>query len=676
MFSNYQRAFLCSLGVVFTTAFVSYYVQFPGLISSSGIEPAGRALRTGTTFRSSSQWLEQRLGEDKETYFTEVDVICETIAIIGVVLSTMAASGLIHHGFLFAIITMLYCFLVKLGGTFYSFQWDILLLECGFVASICYAPWVRLRLCHKNIEQIDNIGAWPLRFLLFKLMFMSGVVKVLADCPTWLDLTALEYHFATQCLPGPFAWYAHQLHPFILRLSVAMTLLIEIPMAFLLIFPISRWRRFGAYFQIILQILIISSGNYNFFNILTMVLCIPCMEHEKINETDNNGKIPRAYIDIPVFLAVLSWCFQKMFTLKFADEYERKDINISLAMTKNQCNNMIEQTVPAAIIMSFLFLSVSGIKGVNAATKGKSIVSVLTTLFHLLTCFLCLGILSVPFLQLTQGLHHQSAMAPARLFIQPWSFVQPYGFSNGYGLFRRMTGVGNNQKYDANNQGWAGVPPSIVSRPEIILEGLFAKNNSWRELNFRWKPGNVYDMPKQVAPHQPRLDWQMWFAALGSYQHNPWLINLISRLLDGCKPVAQLLDEPKLASGDDKLLAIRANLYNYDFTRIDSEWNQRIPGVTLLTEQKRRRDQWWSRQFNREYLPVIEAGNMSLQNFVSSYGFTSMCSYQEEDKCSRLSKNSLVGKKLCIFCSLFRRYRLFWTPIIAMLAMLFFNYTR
>ncbi len=200
-----------------------------------------------------------------------------------------------HHGILFAAITALYCFLVKIGGTFYSFQWDILLLECGFATSICYAPWLRLNLNHDHTKQQTNeTGMWPLRFLLFKLMFMSGVVKVLADCPTWLELTALEYHFATQCLPGPFAWYAHQLHPFLLRLSVAMTLLIEIPMAFLLIFPIARWRRIGAYFQLILQVLIISSGNYNFFNILTMVLCIPCIEPYESAETKNNGKSPRA----------------------------------------------------------------------------------------------------------------------------------------------------------------------------------------------------------------------------------------------------------------------------------------------------------------------------------------------------------------------------------------------
>ena len=171
---------------------------------------------------------------------------------------------------------------MKLGSTFYSFQWDILLLEAGFLTGVSgYAPWMSMTTISKRGNASKQaVSAWPLRFLLFKLMTLSGVVKIQADCPTWINLTALEYHFATQCLPGPLAWYAHQLHPFLLRLSVAATLWIEIPVAFLLIAPFVKLRRIGATLQIVLQILIILSGNYNFFNILTIALTLPCMEED------------------------------------------------------------------------------------------------------------------------------------------------------------------------------------------------------------------------------------------------------------------------------------------------------------------------------------------------------------------------------------------------------------
>jgi hypothetical protein len=95
-------------------------------------------------------------------------------------------------------------------------------------------------------------------------MLMAGVVKIQANCPTWLNLTALDYHFATQvsilcwfhvlleartsavaligfgtqCLPNPLAWYAHQLPPAVQSWSVAATLLIEIPLTILLLVPI------------------------------------------------------------------------------------------------------------------------------------------------------------------------------------------------------------------------------------------------------------------------------------------------------------------------------------------------------------------------------------------------------------------------------------------------------
>ena len=71
----------------------------------------------------------------------------------------------------------------------------------------------------------------------------------------------------------------------------------------------------------------------------------------------------------------------------------------------------------------------------------------------------------------------------------------------------------------------------IGGRPEVVLEGADSVHGPWVEYDFLYKPGNVSRAPQFVLPHQPRLDWQMWFAALGSYQHNPWLLSLVYRLL-------------------------------------------------------------------------------------------------------------------------------------------------
>jgi len=425
--------FLSSLGFIFTSTFLSYYVQFPGLSSSSGIEPVGRIIPS--VFPQLKEWLiglnsaDQQLGNGSVQRFdVEMDVICELVAILGIILSCVAASGVIHHGLLFGVITGLYCFLVKLGGTFYSFQWDILLLETGFLTTMCYAPWTtttkRIIATTSTTTQYDETSTWPLRFLLFKLMFMSGVVKILSDCPTWTNLTALEYHFATQCLPTPLSWYAHQLriqYPILLRIGVAMTLIIEIPMAFLLIGPVASWRRASAFLQLLLQILIVLTGNYNFFNVLTMVLCIPCLErsdllfsslqsHEQQDDKSSSKSNKNMNVSTTIGVLGFAWCFVKMFIVYSVtnSKNQKREINISLSMTKSQCQQLIEYTVPIAILLTLIFVLISGLKSINStlsSSRKKSVSSscynsmrIMTNVLHVLICISCIGLASVPFL--------------------------------------------------------------------------------------------------------------------------------------------------------------------------------------------------------------------------------------------------------------------------------------
>jgi hypothetical protein len=86
---HYRSFFLSTLGLIFCSAFLSYYVQFPGLLSSAGIEPVGRSIHF--VFPNLSRWLEERLGGDKDLYWAELDVMCDLIAIVGVVLSCIVA---------------------------------------------------------------------------------------------------------------------------------------------------------------------------------------------------------------------------------------------------------------------------------------------------------------------------------------------------------------------------------------------------------------------------------------------------------------------------------------------------------------------------------------------------------------------------------------------------------
>ena len=150
----------------------------------------------------------------------------------------------------------------------------------------------------------------------------------------------------------------------------------------------------------------------------------------------------------------------------------------------------------------------------------------------------------------------------------------------------------------------------------------------------------------------------MWFAALGGYQSNPWLIHLVHKILNGCRPVLELLDEPTLSSGHDQIRAIRAIQYDYDFTRIGTPWNKKIPGVSL------NQTQWWTRSRRKEYLPEIHRGDKSLDSFLSHYCFLPIC-FTKEERCISLKSTGM--RKVCELLNIFRSKQLIWWCVLGIL---------
>ncbi|KAG7354023.1 lipase maturation factor [Nitzschia inconspicua] len=590
---HHRAFFLQSLGAIHVIAFWSYYVQFPGLLSSSGIEPVQRS------FPYTVPWLYQRLIASGTI---DEDALCELFALTGMGIGALIATGVCEHGLSLGIIAAIYSVLVRTGGLFYHFQWDTLLLETTAIACLTYAPWTRLR---SSLDKLSSpIAPIPLRFLLFKLMYMSGVVKLQARCPTWENLTALEYHFATQCLPGPLAWYAHQLPPILLRLGVALTLWIEIPAAVLLLLPLKRIRRYSVILQVALQVMIICTGNYNFFNLLTIALCIPVWEGNTETDIPLRPALQSAILSVFTIASASS-----MFRIERAQQDQRW--NIVLFRDSNWLQpQLLLPHIPYCTILLLGGLTVSFL-------RSKSVTRVL----HAIVCMLVIGMMAVPFSQISPNSYSYFYSTFGSLVT---NHAKPYLLVNGYGLFRRMTGVGQ-VPYGAR-PGWAGLSPSIVERPEIALEGVYISTDetteSWEELTvFRWKPGKVSDMPWQVAPHQPRLDWQMWFAALGNIDHNPWLVSFLQKLIDGCRPVLDLVGAEYPGK---KLKKVRAKLYYIDFTRMNTTWARTIPGAEILSDNASVFPSIvWARKRRREYLrPVSEA---ELSEYLSSQGYSLFC---------------------------------------------------
>ena len=466
--------FLRGLGCIYLIAFLSLWVQIHGLVGSNGILPAGQYLEA----------VRQQIGTEGyylvPTLFwlNPSDAFLHFLCAGGVVLSLVLIAGFVPR-FALVGLWMFYLSLVTVGQVFLSFQWDVLLLEVGFLA-IFFAP-LQLRETFTRTPQSSTAFLWLLRWLLFRLMFASGFVKLASD-EVWRNLTALNFHYETQPLPTWLGWYAHQLPEWFHKASTIGMFAAELVIPFLIFAP-RRPRIVGCVGLVALQILIILTGNYCFFNLLTIALCL-------------------LLIDDVMWKALRPKRF--MPTIHTIEKPSRQYRRIGIAVA--------------------------------------------ATLLFLLS--------SIRF----GGQLFREAQLPDVAWIAPFRSV------NTYGLFADMT----------------------ESRPEIIVEGSNDRI-TWKTYQFRWKPGNLKVAPKWVAPHQPRLDWQMWFAALqGSYRNTPWFLHFMGALLQGKSEVLQLFTENPFPDSPPRY--VRATLYDYNFTDLTT---------------KRSEGTWWSREWKGIYCPAI-----------------------------------------------------------------------
>jgi lipase maturation factor 1 len=488
-----RRWFLRSLGCIYLIAFLSLWMQVDGLIGKSGILPVAEFLPS----------MRDQIGERAPfllptlCWFNTSDAFLHFLCGAGTVISIVLIAGFLPVISLLLLFAF-YLSLTIAGQTFLSFQWDILLLETGFLA-IFFAPF-RWRLTRDRDAPISRLGHFLLKLLLFKLMVMSGVVKLTSgdDSWGWVDhsfhwsaLTALDYHYWSQPLPTIFAWWADKHPEWFKHFSVAFCLFVEIIVPIFIWAP-RRLRLIACGLLIVLQIAIAITGNYCFFNLLTIALCLLLID-------DATWRIK-----------------ERRFPNRRSEpaESERWEDHLS----------QYQRWPAVAILLVTLPLN---------------------TMLIL------------------------SAFKPRTAWPGPiatlYDYVEPFRIVNGYGLFRVMT----------------------KSRPEIILEGS-ADGIDWRAYEFKWKPGDLNRPPPWVAPHQPRLDWQMWFAALGTYRQNPWFVRLAVKLLENNPSVTGLLAHNPFPNEPPRY--IRATLYDYHFTSWDEH---KATGA------------WWKRERQGEYLPAI-----------------------------------------------------------------------
>jgi len=271
------------LGITIMIAFISLWVQSAGLFGPEGIVPYSENLDQARLNNVNGSMAASRLLE-KPTWLW---FFPGTSGMTALFITGCSTAVLLILGVLPAISVLVswscYLSLQVVATPFLNFQWDLLLLEI-MLLSLFYLPW---QLREKYSEPFDpnGIGRWLLWLLLFKLMFESGTVKFTyfgsGSTNTWLDLTALNYHYWTQPIPSWISWYFHWLPQWFHKLALLITYAVEMILPFFIFLP-RRLKNIAITGLIFLQVMIIITGNYGFFNLLTIILCLPLLDDQTI----------------------------------------------------------------------------------------------------------------------------------------------------------------------------------------------------------------------------------------------------------------------------------------------------------------------------------------------------------------------------------------------------------
>jgi predicted DCC family thiol-disulfide oxidoreductase YuxK len=465
-----RRAVVAGIGLCYLAAFWSFGAQVRGLIGSDGLAPAASYLEA----------VAKQLGPAR---YWELPTLAWASASDGALVGYCAAGALASLGLILDVAAgpcalacwALYLSLSVVGADFMGFQWDVLLLEAGLIA-VFLAPWA---LRPKRRTEASRGALWLMRLLLFKLILQSGMVKLLSGDSSWRNLTALEYHYWSQPLPTPLAWWADRLPAGFQKFSCAALFAVELGAPWLLLGP-RRVRAAGAAAIAALMVLIALTGNYGFFNFITIVFCVAAL--------DDSFPLLARLAPKAAPRAPSPWRGR------------------------------------AVAVFAALWLAVGGVEWAVQAGVRPPLQAAWSALMN--------------------------AASPLRSI-------------NNYGLFAVMT----------------------TTRDEISVD-VSVDGHEWREWPFRYKPGDLRRAPPVVAPHMPRLDWQMWFASLGA--PSPWFGNLLYRLMKGSPDVEALLGPPPFGGALPKYA--RGTIWSYRFA----------------TPEERRADgSWWRRERKGLYFPVV-----------------------------------------------------------------------
>ena len=243
------------LGLVYFFAFGAFLFQIRGLIGRHGILPIADFFSKLSIYYPNKHFLYV----PSLFWLNHSDAMLMGVTAMGTVVSILLLFGIWPPLMLF-LLYILYISIISAGQDFLGFGWEGFLLEVTVHAFLL------------SLTVIPNPAVWlSVNFLLFRFHFQAGAVKFQSKDPTWLNFTALSYHYQTQPIPNTIAWYVHKLPLWFHKLSAIIMFLIEMVIPIGIFFTDDiRFATFIAFFG--LQLMIWGTGNFSFLNYLTLVL--------------------------------------------------------------------------------------------------------------------------------------------------------------------------------------------------------------------------------------------------------------------------------------------------------------------------------------------------------------------------------------------------------------------
>lgn len=448
---------------IYLIAFIAAARQFRALMGERGLLPIP-AFLARTSFRRAPSIFHLHYSD---RFFA---VVCWTGAAISAALVAGAGDLVPLWAAMLAwlLLWVLYLSIVNVGQAWYSFGWESLLLEAGFLA---------IFLGNDHIAP-PVLVLWLTRWLLFRVEFGAGLIKLRGD-RCWRDLTCLYYHHETQPMPGPLSWFFHHLPRPLHRIEVAGNHFAQLVVPFALFAP-QPVASGAAAIVIVTQLWLVLSGNFAWLNWVTIVLAAGAISDSAVATV-----VPVAapeFADTPLWFVVAVIAFTA----------------VTVVLSFWPVRNLVSKR-----------------QRMNASYNN----------YHLV---------------------------------------------NSYGAFGA---VGR-------------------SRDEVVIEGtdddVVTAGTTWREYEFKGKPGDVRRWPRQFAPYHLRLDWLMWFAAISPAYAQQWLRTLLIRLLENDRQTLKLLRHNPFPDNPPRY--VRARLYRYRFSTWDELRHDHV---------------WWERTLLADYLPPV-----------------------------------------------------------------------